>query len=318
MVYAAARLGLADRLADGPRTVEALATSTGTRPDLLRRLLRLLVSVGIFAEVEPGVFGPTAAGDLLRDRPGSLRLSALAYAELGTIAWRDLVGVLQTGETGYQRSTGMREWAYYARHPEAGALFNAWMSASSQTQADAIIGGYDFPARGTVVDVAGGQGTLLAAILQARPAVRGILFDAPNVVAGAAPLLAAAGVADRCRIVAGDFFDAVPEGGDLYTMKWILHDWDDERAVAILSSCRRAMDAHGTLLIVDRVIPAGPATTAPECFEAYRADVMMMAWTGGVERTVAEFRALLAAARFRLGRIIPTTTALSMIEAHPI
>jgi len=316
-VCTAARLGLADRLADGPRACAELAEATGTRAPLLRRLLRLLASAGVFAEVEPGVFALTPEAELLRDTPGSLRAAALLWGELGTIAWRELTGVVQTGRTGYQLATGLREWEYYAQHPEAGAVFDAAMTAGARVWADAVVAAYDFPATGTVVDVGGGQGALLAAILRARPALRGVLFDAPHVVAAAPAVLAAAGVGDRCTLVGGDFFQALPEGGDVYTLTRILHDYDDERAAAILRTCRRAMAAHGVVLVMDRVIRSGPATRTPESFEAHRADVTMMVWTGGLERTAEEFRALFEAAGLRLRRILPTTTGQHLIEATP-
>jgi hypothetical protein len=316
-VCAAARLGVADLLADGPRSCLELARATGTRAPLLRRLLRMLASAGVFAEVEPGVFGLTPEAGVLRDTPGSLRASVLLWVELGKIAWGDLVGVVRTGQTGYQLATGMREWEYYARHPEAGAVFDAAMTAFSQPLADAVVAAYDFPAAGTVVDVAGGRGALLAAILRARPALRGVLFDQPHVVAGAPAVLEAAGVADRCAVVGGDFFRAVPDGGDVYTLKWILHDWDDERAAAILHTCRGAMGERGALLVLEHVMPDGPAARNPECFDACRADLDMMAWTGGRERTADEFRALLGAAGFHLRRMIPASPGLHLLEASP-
>jgi hypothetical protein len=317
-LHAAARIGVADQLADGPRPCAELAEETGTRAPLLARLLRMLASGGVFAEVEPGVFGLTPAAELLRDRPGSLRGLALLYGESGQVAWSDLVGTLRTGQTGYQLATGMREWEYYARNPEAAAVFNDGMTSLSQQQADAVVAAYDFPAAGTVVDVAGGHGTLLATILRARPGLRGLLFDSPSVVAGAGSVLAAAGVADRCQTVGGDFFQAVPAGGDVYTLKLIIHDWDDEPATAILRTCRRAMQGGSTLLLLDGVVPFGPAGTSAEFVQALRRDVNMMAWTGGLERTVEQFRALLEAAGFELERVTPTPTALSLLEARPV
>ncbi len=316
-IHAAATLGVADLLADGPRPCVELAEATGARAPLLRRLLCLLASAGVFAEVEPGVFGLTPEAELLRDTPGSLRNAALFWGELGTLAWRDLVGVVRTGQTGYQLVTGMREWDYYVQNPSAGALFNATMTDSSQASADAIVAAYDFPSAGTVVDVAGGHGTLIAAILRARPGLCGVLFDAPHVVTGADALLEAAGVADRCRVVGGDFFKAVPDGGDLYTMKWIVHDWDDERAGAILRNCRKAVGERGTLLVIDRVMPSGTVSPSPAFAEACRADVNMMAWTGGQERTAEEFGELLGSTGFHLTRIVPTAGPLSLIEAIP-
>ena len=316
-LQAAAELGVADLLADGPRSCAALAEATGAHAPLLHRLLRFLASNGVFAETEPGMFALTPEAELLRDVPGSLRGVALLQGELGTLCWRELADVVRTGRTGYQLATGMTEWEYYAQNPQAGAVFNAGMTALSQGQAEAILGAYEFPETGTVVDVAGGHGTLLAALLQARPRLRGILFDMPRVVAGAGPLLENAGVAGRCEVVGGDMFAAVPDGGDLYTLKMILHDWDDERAGAILRNCRRAMGERGRLLIVDTVVPPGPATQSPEFAVACGRDLNMMAWTGGRERTAEEFRELLDAAGLRLLRVVPTATPLSLVEASP-
>jgi hypothetical protein len=316
-LHAAAKIGVADLLADGPRPCAELAEATGTQAPLLARLLRMLASGGVFAEVEPGVFALTPVSELLREGPGSLRGVALMWGQEGPLAWGDLVGTLRTGRTGYRLKAGTSEWEYYAAHPEAAAVFNDGMTALSRMQADAVVAAYDFPASGTLVDVAGGHGTLLATILRARPGLRGVLFDAPAVVAGARPVLQAAGVADRCETVGGDFFEAVPDGGDVYTLKLILHDWDDERAAAILRNCRRAMGERGTLLILDTVVPPGVAGASGEFVQALRRDVNMMAWTGGRERTAEQLGALLAAAGFRLARVLPTASILGVVEAHP-
>lgn len=317
-VHAAARLGVADLLADGPRPYSELAEITGARAPLLGRLLRFLASAGVFAEVEPGVFGLTPEAELLREGPGSLRTQALFWVELATLAWRELVGVVRTGRTGYQLATGMSHWEYYAHHPEAGALFDATMTAGSRASVDAIVTAYDFPLTGTVVDIGGGQGTLLAAILAARPKLRGVLVDQPQVVAGAAPILEAAGVASRCDVVGGDIFRDVPGGGNLYVMKLITHGWDDEHAIALLGTCRRAMGGDGTLLVIDQVVPSGTATPSSAHLNAYRMDVNMMVWAGSQERTAEEFATVLGAAGFRLTRIIPTARPISLVEAVPV
>jgi hypothetical protein len=192
------------------------------------------------------------------------------------------------------------------------------MTSGTQARAEDFLAAYDFPDAGTVVDVAGGHGALLAAILRARPALRGVLFDAPHVVVGAQPLLEAVGVADRCTVVGGDFFESVPEGGDLYIMKIIIHDWDDERAALILRNCRRAMGAQAKLLIIEGVMPSGVASQSKDFFDSARADVTMMMWTGGRHRTVEEFRELLAHAGLELTRVIQTGTRYGMIEAQPL
>jgi hypothetical protein len=316
-VHAAARLGVADLLVDGPRPCAELAHATESQAPLLQRLLRFLASVGVFAEVEPGVFGLTPEAELLRDVPGSMRGSALLWGELGTLAWRDVVGTVRTGQTGYQLVTGMRDWDYYEQNPAAGAVFNAGMTSGTRVLASALVDAYDFPDAGTVVDVAGGHGALLAAILHRYPGLRGVLFDAPHVVPGARPLLESAGVADRCTVVAGNFFESVPPGGDVYTLKLIVHDWDDAHALPILRNCARAMNGRGTLLIMEGVMPGGPARRDPAYFDAARADATMMMWTGGKHRTEDEFRDLLGAAGLQVTRVLPTSTRYHIVEAHP-
>jgi hypothetical protein len=316
-VYAAAKLGLADLLVDGARSVDELAKQTRAQPEMLNRLLRYLASMGIFEEVQPGAFGLTPEAELLRDVPGSLRASALLWGELGTLAWRDPVGTVKTGQTGYQLTTGMRDWDYYEQNPEAGAVFNAGMTGGTRLRSDELIAAYDFPATGTIVDVAGGHGAFLAAILRARPRARGVLFDAPHVLNGAPPILEEAGVADRCTVIAGNFFESVPEGGAIYTLKIIIHDWDDDHATTILRNCARAMRGQGRLLVIESLMPSGVATQSPEFHSAARADVTMMMWTGGKHRTIEEFEALFKAAGLELARVIPIGGHNSIIEARP-
>ncbi len=316
-LHAAARLGVADVLANGPRPADEIAQHTRTHAPSLRRLLRLLASAEILAEVESGVFALTPMGELLRDVPGSLRAPVLMHTEQSTFAWHHLVDVVRTGQSAHQLVHGMSDWEYFACHPEERAIFDAGMTSFSQFQAEAVAAAYEFPTAGKVVDVGGGHGTLLATILRTRPALHGVLFDAPGVVVGAQETLAFVGVADRCETVAGSFFEAVPELGDLYVLKWIVHDWDDERARAILRCCHRAMAGRGLMLLVERVMPAGLAGPSPEFLDATRGDVQMMAFTGGQERTAEQFRALLESAEFRVSRIIPTVSPLSVIEAQP-
>jgi hypothetical protein len=202
---------------------------------------------------------------------------------------------------------------YFARHPEADRVFNEAMIGWTTQVAGAVAGTYDFSPFGTVVDVGGGYGTLLAAILQRNPNTRGVLFDQPHVVADAEGFLTTAGVADRCARVGGDFFAAVPAGGDAYVLSQILHDWDDERCVTILGQCRRAMPNHGKLLVVELVLPEGE-----EPFFGKWLDLHMLVMAGGRERTAAEYDALFRAAGFALARVIPTPPGPSVVEAAPI
>jgi hypothetical protein len=314
VLHVVAKLGVADLLAGGPRTGDDLARSTSTHPRALYRLLRAAASVGVLAEDGAGAFGLTALGQSLRaDHPQSVRGWAVFAGDPAFWgSWQHLGHSIATGKSAFERVHGMRFWEYCARHPEAGAMFDAAMTSRSLAQRDAVVAAYDFAGGRTVVDVGGGAGTLLAAILGANPDARGILFDQPQVVAGADEALRAAGVADRCAVVGGSFFEAVPEGGDVYLLKWIIHDWDDEPARAILRTCRRAMAPGAKLVLAERVV--GPPN-APD--PAKLGDLNMLVMLGGQERTADEFAALLEAAGFRLDRIISTHTDLSLVEGAP-
>ena len=305
-VYVAAKLGVADRLADGPLDGPALARAVGVPAPPLSRVLRLLAAHGVLEEVAPDRFALAPAGELLREGvPGSLRPFAVMTMELEYPAWGQLLHSVATGEAGFPRAFGAPEWEYLARTPAAAAVFDAAMVGITRWQAAAVVAAYEFAGHRLVVDVGGGRGQLLAAILAAHPALRGVLFDTPAVVDGAGPLLEAAGVADRCASVGGDFLAAVPEGGDAYVLKSIVHDWDDERAATILRNCRRAMVPRGKVLLVERPLPPGLAS------EAHRrglwADVHMMVLFDGRERTLEQYAGLLAAADLRLGAVVPAT-----------
>ena len=225
-------------------------------------------------------------------------------------AWGELAYSVRTGEPAFPEVFGMDIWAYRVQHPAANAIFNAAMTAHAAQDIPPILAAYDFSPWQTIVDVGGGNGILLAAILTAYPALRGILLDQPHVVAAAAARLQAAGVADRCQLVGGDFFAAAPRGGDGYLLRAILHDWDDGQCVAILRTCHQAMPAHAKLLIVEGLIQ--PANR-PDLTKLV--DINMLVMAGGQERTVEEFRALLARAGFALTQVIATTGDTSIIEA---
>ena len=313
-LYVAAKLGIADHLAAGPVSCADLATATGTDAPSLRRVLRALASVGVFTEAAPGSFALTPLADLLRtDAPGSMRALAITYNEEQYRAWGALLHSVQTGGVAFEHLYGMPVFAYFAQHPEVDRVFNEAMIGWTNQVAGAVAGTFDFSPFGTIVDVGGGYGTLLAAILRGNPRARGILFDQPHVVASAEGLLAAAGVADRCARVGGDFFAAVPAGGDAYLLAQILHDWDDERCVTILAQCRRAIPDHGKLLVVELVLP-----TSEEPFFGKWLDLHMLVMAGGRERTAAEYDALFQAAGFRLTRVVPTAPGPSVVEAVPV
>ncbi len=312
-VYVAAKLGLADFLTEGPRRSEDLAAATGTHAPSLHRLLRALASAGVFTEASPGHFALTPLAALLRTGvPGSMRALAITYNEEQYRAWGDLLHSVRTGEVAFEHCYGMPIFDYFAQHPEADRVFNEAMIGWTDRVAAAVASTYDFSPFGTVVDVGGGYGALLAAILRRHPMARGILFDQPHVVGSAKELLAAAGIADRCACVGGDFFVEVPAGGDAYVLAQILHDWDDDRSSAILGQCRRAMPPHGKLLVVELVLPPGE-----EAFFGKWLDLHMLVMTGGRERTGAEYDALFRAAGLALARVIPTPPGPSVVEAVP-
>ncbi len=312
-IYVAAKLGIADHLRDGHRTFDELAAATGTHAPSLYRVLRALASVGVFTEDEKRRFALTPLAETLRtDVPDSLR--AFATVELGEEhypAWGELLHSVKTGEIAFDRAFGMPVWNFFEQNPENAKTFNDAMTGFTLAVNDTVLSSYDFSSIGKIVDVGGGHGSLIASILKANPKMTGVLFDAPPVIEGARHRIRDEGIAERCEAVAGDFFESVPSGGDAYIVKWIIHDWDDERSVSILRNCHRAMAENGRLLLVEAVVPHG---SEPH-FSKYM-DLNMLVMTGGRERTEDEYRALLKASGFRLTRIIPTESPMSIIEGE--
>jgi ubiquinone/menaquinone biosynthesis C-methylase UbiE len=310
-IYIAAKLGIADQLRDGPKTVDELAAATATHAPSLYRVLRALASVGVFSEDKKRGFALTPLAETLRtDAPGSLR--AFATVELGEEhypAWGELLHSVRTGEIAFDRAFGMPVWKFFEQNPENAKTFNDAMTGFTLAVNDAVLSSYDFSSFGKIVDVGGGHGSLIASILKTNPKMRGVLFDAPPVIEGARHRLKDEGLAERCEATAGDFFDSVPSGGDAYIVKWIIHDWDDERSVTILKNCHRAMAKNGRLLLVEAVVPHG---SEPH-FSKYM-DLNMLIMTGGRERTEDEYRTLLEASGFKLTRIVPTGSPMSIIE----
>ena len=314
-IHAAVVLGIADLLAAGASGVAELAVATGTDAGALYRLLRALAAAGVFSEAPDRRFTLAPIGECLRSNAADpvapwAMLAGQAYVHR---AWEGLLHSLRTGETAFRHVHGMDVWDYRARHPEQGVVFDRAMSGISRRVAEAVVETGDFGRFRRVVDVGGGEGVLLGHILGAHPAMGGVLFDLPHVVAEAAPVLRAAGVAERCEVVAGDFFQGVPAGGDGYVLKGILHDWDDAAAVAILRACHRAIAPGGTLLVIERLV-APPNEGADAKFS----DLNMLVMPGGRERTQDEFEALLAASGFGLSQVVATGTRMSMLEAVPI
>ncbi|MFI6932800.1 methyltransferase [Streptomyces sp. NPDC050287] len=316
-VGVAAELGLADLIGTGSRTSQELAAETQAHEPSLRRLLRMLVSVGVTEEPEPGRFALTDIGSQLRsDSPDSLRKFARMFCHpIFFTSWQSLHHTVMTGERAFDHvyETGVYDWL--AQHGETSTLFNEAMSEESRISAGQLAAGYDFPATGTVVDIGGGDGTLLTAILLPRPELRGIVFDSPSGVAEAPATLSKAGLTDRCEVQAGDFFQSVPGGGDLYIIKSVFQDWGDDEARAILRTVRAHMPESATLLIVGTVLPETADTSAPV---AYFTDLNMMVTTGGQERTEGEFRSLLTESGFTVRSVgLGQAGPLSVIEAVP-
>ncbi len=314
-ISVAATLGIADLLSEASRSTDELASITGAHPPSLRRLLRALTTVGVFTEETDGRFALTPLAELLRtDRHGALRDSAVQSGQAYMwAAWGHLMHSVMTGGSAFQHVHGMSAWEYRKHHQAAGERFDDAMTASAQEVAASILAAYSFADVGRVVDVGGGQGASIAAILVAHPALRGVLFDQRHVVNGAHRLLRDAGVSDRCEVEAGDFFEAIPEGGNVYILKGILHDWNDADAVQILRTCRNAMDAQAKLILVEQVIPRDHIA---ERFTLFM-DLHMLTIHGASERTSDDFAELLAWAGFRLMRILPTQTSLNLLEAIP-
>jgi O-methyltransferase domain/Dimerisation domain len=318
-LYVATKLGVPNLLADGPRSTEDLAAVTGAHAPSLSRLMRALAAFGVLVEGGDGRFALGALGGCLRaDAPGSVRALVLMYGDEDFWrTWGDLEHCVRSGETAAKHLFGAEDaFARYAADPRLGAVFNAAMTVLSATTATAVAAACDLSGVGRVVDVGGGQGRLIAALLRANSGLRGTLVDLPSVVEGAPRVLAEADVADRCEVVGGDMFEAVPAGGDLYVLSRVIHDWEDARATAILGNCRRAMGRRARLVLVERVLPDRVEPTSAVQSQVL-SDLNMMVRTGGRERTEGEFGALLAAAGFRLEGVVPTEAPVSLVEAAP-
>jgi hypothetical protein len=314
-IHVAATLGIADLLADGTRTSDELANEAGADPDALYRLLRALASVGVLHEGDGRAFSLTPVGELLRtDVPGSLHgWAAYAGRPYFWAAWAELLHSVRTGENAFRHVYGQDIWSYRADRPDESVLFDGAMKALTEASNAALIDAFDFSRFETLVDVGGGNGALLASVLASNPALRGVLFDQAHVVAGADQVLEAAGVADRCRIESGDFFAAVPEGGDAYLLKSIIHDWEDEESSAILRVVRAAMPVGAALLVVERDLGA-PNEDAPTKFS----DLNMLVGPGGRERTQDEYASLFESTGFRLVGVTPTARTHAVFEGQAV
>jgi hypothetical protein len=318
-LYTAAVLGIADLLGEGPRSVQDLAGTTQTDADALRRLMRALAAQGVFAEQEDGRFAQTELSAFLRcDAAPSLRSILLMYgSEVWWKPWGQILHSIRTGETAFSKVHGAELFEYMKREAPFAAIFNQAMTEGSTRLANELVTAYDFSAFGTIVDVGGGQGWLLSAILRATPAARGILVDLPHVVETARDLVEERGVASRCKLVGGSFFESVPAGGDAYILKWILHDWDDADATRILRTIRAAIARAGRLVVFDRVLPERITADDPVSQAGTLMDLNMLVNVTGRERTAAQFRQLLAAGGFTLSSARSLPSGLGIVEGLP-
>jgi len=300
LLAVAAELGVADRLEDGPKPAGELAAACGADPDVLRRVLRTLAGVGVFTEVSPGVFGQTSLSAVLRaGSAGSIRDAVLELGSAETFgSLMNLEHSVRTGEPAFDRTYGEDWWSYLGARPERAEVFNNIQTITSRQVHSLVLEPYDLSGARRLVDVGGGHGALVAAMLRRYPELTGVVFDQPAVVEGARRTLEAAGVGDRAETIGGSFFDGVPAGGDVYLLSMILHDWDDERSLAILGNIRAAMVSGGApgarLLVIDPVLPEDDTPHIGKF-----TDIYMLMHFAGRERTEAEFRRLFAAAGLR-------------------
>lgn len=310
-LHTVARLGVADLVGREPVRVEELAAGVDADPSALHRVMRLLASLGIFSEAEPGAFVATPLSDGLRDdHPASVRYMAMQQGSPTYLAAGEMLQAVRTGEPVAEAVLGMPLFEYLAADPAAGDIFNRAMAGGAVGRAATALG-YDWSRASLVTDIGGGNASLLTAVLNAHPHLRGTVFDLPHVVSAARPLIEKARLSDRCETAAGDFFtDALPRA-DVYVLSQILHDWDDERAVAILRNCRRAMAGDGALLVIEQVLPEGDEPSYGKLL-----DLIMLLLLGGKERTSTEWRALLREGGFELVGITPGPLT-NLIEAAP-
>jgi O-methyltransferase domain/Dimerisation domain len=312
VLYVVAKLGIPDHLLNGPRRAEELAKEVGANSKALFRVMRHLAALGIFTQDESGRFGLTPLSELLcSDHPESARYNAIFAGEENYRAAGDLLHTVRTGETAFNHLYGKGHFEWMADNADASATFNKAMAQSLRRRENPVES-YDYSGKRLIVDVGGGRGDLISAVLVANPAMEGLLFDLPQGSAEARSLLKAKGVEDRCHIKTGSFFDSIPAGGDVYVLSRILHDWPDDKVATILANCRKAIKEDGTLLIRDNVLSDRDEALATQV------DVTMLYMTGGVERAESEWRSLLQSAGFRLTRVYKKEGQLDLVEAKPV
>jgi hypothetical protein len=310
-IYVAAKLELADRVAGGPQAAEQLAAAIGAHAESLLRVLRALASVGVFEQLPDGRFQATPLSERLRrDVPGSQWAMALMMGEEHYQAWGELLHSVRTGEGAFRKVYGQGVFDYLGQHPEQAALFDMAMTSIHGQETEQMLAAYDFAGIGTLCDVGGGNGSTLLGILHQRTSIRGILFDLPHVIARAKANVERATLGERCELRSGSFFDFVPAGADAYLLRHIIHDWDDELSVKILSNCRQQLSPHARVLVVESVIRPGNDFAFSKWL-----DLTMLVIPEGKERTEQQYEALFAAAGLRLDRIVPTAGEISIVEA---
>ena len=313
-VCSIAELGVADQIQPGtPQPVERLAKATGAHERSLYRVLRYMASCGIFRETGNREFDHTPLSAALRnDAPGSFR-SAGRMFHLIRGAWSNLHHSLLTGKPGFNETYGKPLFEYIGAHSELPAVFDAGMTSFHGYETAAMLDAYDFSGVETLADVGGGNGSVLSSVLHRYPKMKGILFDLGHVVARSRERLKMEGLADRCSVAEGSFFESVPKGADAYILRHIIHDWTDEQSIQILKNVRKVIPANGRVLIVEFVVP-GPNQAGL----GKAADMIMLVYTGGLERTEEEYAALFEQAGFRLSKVTPTASAVAVVEARPV
>jgi ubiquinone/menaquinone biosynthesis C-methylase UbiE len=313
-LYVAAKLGLADCLKDGPRTAADLASATKSHPRAIYRLLRGLASIGVFCEDDQQRFSLSPLADCLRsDVPGSQHSLAIMAGEEHYLAFGQLLYSVQTGKIAFDKLYGTPVFDFLQEHPEQARIFDEAMVGVHGRETAAMLDSYDFSGIPVLADIGGGKGSVMTTVLKRCPSMRGIVFDLPGVVERARANIVAAGLADRCQLIGGSFFESVPSEADAYLLRHIIHDWDGEKSLKILQNIHRTMGNEGRLLVVESVIPSGNEPSFGKLL-----DLAMLAIPGGEERTEDEYRRLFEAAGFRLTRIVPTKAEVSVIEGKKV
>ncbi len=312
LLRAAAQMRLADHLADGPKTADQLAALTNTHSPALYRVLRTLASLGIFSEDEAHQFSLSPLAEPLRSNvPGSVRTSILSITgDIFVVPWSKLLYSVQTGQPSFDNHYGVPFFDHMSHMPEEAAMFSDLLIGINSGDAPAVAAAYDFSTFTNIADIGGSTGHMLATVVASHPGPRGTLCDLPHIEAGASELIRSRGLADRVTFVPGSFFESIPSGCDLYILSHVIHDWSEDQCLTILANCHRAMSPGSRLLIIEMVLSEGNAFHPGKVL-----DITMLTLAGGQERTEPEYRALLEKANFKLTRVVPTNSPVSIVEA---